>query len=119
MQLLKLMKRAGVEAVDTASPMRTLIGTVTSIEPLVITIEQRLAIPASFLLLTDNVIDKEVEITVDDEVEQSGSLEPHNHGYTGKKTHIHHKNLKVGEMVLLLRVQGGQQFIVLNRVVSA
>lgn len=118
MQLLKLMKKAGVEAVDTTSPMKTLIGTVTSISPLEITIDQRLCIPADFLFLTDNVIDKEVEVTVNDEVDQGGELDLHKHSYVGNKKHIHHNGLKIGEKVLLLRIQGGQQFIVLNRVVS-
>lgn len=42
----------------------------------------------------------------------------HKHGYVGRKTFRVHLGLKTGERVLLLRIQGGQQYIVLDRVVA-
>lgn len=42
----------------------------------------------------------------------------HSHSYSGKKKFIVHNALKLGEKVILLRVQGGHQFVVLDRVVS-
>lgn len=40
----------------------------------------------------------------------------HNHAYTGKKHFTVHLALKKGEQVILLRADGGQKYIVLDRV---
>lgn len=42
----------------------------------------------------------------------------HTHSYKGRKTFKVHNGLKSGEKVILLRVQGGNQYVVLDRVVS-
>jgi hypothetical protein len=42
----------------------------------------------------------------------------HTHGYVGRKKFLVHLGLKEGERVLLMRIQGGQQYIVLDRVVA-
>lgn len=129
MQLLKLMKKAGLEAMDNSVPTQVFVGTVTSVDPLEITIDQRLPIPAEFLLLTDNVRDYEVEISFDD----SGIVHDVNGYLPGTEHEISklaftsriknkitvYNSLKIGESVKLIREQGGQKFIVLNRVVKA
>lgn len=40
----------------------------------------------------------------------------HSHSYTGKKKYTVHLGLKTGEKVILLRCDGGQNYIVLDRV---
>jgi hypothetical protein len=40
----------------------------------------------------------------------------HKHAYAGKKTFIVHGELTVGDKVILMREQGGQRFVVLDRV---
>lgn len=40
----------------------------------------------------------------------------HTHGYIGRKTFLVHYGLQVGECVTLIRIQGGQKFIVLDRI---
>lgn len=40
----------------------------------------------------------------------------HSHGYSGKKSFLVHNGLKVGEKVILFRVQGGQKYVVLDRI---
>ena len=39
----------------------------------------------------------------------------HSHSYTGRKKFTVHLGLKTGEKVLMLRCDGGQKFIVLDR----
>ena len=46
------------------------------------------------------------------------SFASHNHAVTGKKTMTLHNALKKGEKVALLRTQGGQQYVVIDRVVT-
>lgn len=113
--MIQIIKQAALEAVENSSPMGIAYGIVTSVSPLEINVEQRMNIKGNMILLTSNVIDKEVEVEVNDITEEK---EGHKHDYKGTKKHIHKKGLKVGEKVLLLRVQGGQKYIVLDRLVS-
>lgn len=39
----------------------------------------------------------------------------HSHSYSGRKTFTVHNGLKLGEKVILIRIQGGQKFVVLDR----
>lgn len=119
--LVRLIKRAAVEAVEASSPFAMKIGEVVSVCPLKISISQKITIPAAQLMLTDAVRDFTVYMTVDHATEtaQGGSGDSsfalHSHRYTGKKKYTVHMGLSVGEKVLLLRCDGGQKFIVLDR----
>lgn len=129
---VELVKKAAIEAVIASNPCAIMFGTVTSTTPLKINVEQRLTLDDSHLVLTSLVRDIEVDMTVDHSTEDhththtisdtysgggSASDETHNHDVTGKKTMIVHLGLEVGESVMLLQVQGGQKYIVLDRVV--
>lgn len=48
--------------------------------------------------------------------EALGGNGKHSHGYSGKKKMLLHYGLKVGESVILFRLQGGQKYVVLDRV---
>ncbi len=129
--LIETIKMAAVEAVKASNPVGIVFGKVTSTEPLKINIEQRLTLDESHLLLTSLVSDFEVDVTLDHETEDhththtifdtysgggSASSETHKHEVKGKKTVTVHLGLKVDESVILLRVQGGQKFIILDRI---
>lgn len=109
-----LIKQAAVEAVNAKDPMSLKIGEVVSVSPLKISINQKIAIPASQLLLTNAVRDYTVYMTVDHSTENASggsgdaSFASHSHKYTGKKKYKVHLGLKVGEKVILLRCDGGQ-----------
>lgn len=130
--LIEIIKQAAVEAVEASNPCAIMFGTVTSIDPLEISVEQKLTLNSSYLILTNLVKDIEVEVTVDHFTDDhahthtiidtysgggSASTETHKHAITGKKTITIHLGLKVGETVMLLQIQGGQKYIVLDRVV--
>lgn len=125
MTFLEAIQKASVNANEAGKPMALMRGTVTSAAPLKIQIDQRLELDADLLILTSSVMDYETEITVSWETaEKSGgsgdaSFASHKHSVAGKKKIKVHNALKVGETVLLLRVQGGQKFIVLDRVKGA
>jgi hypothetical protein len=122
--LIKLIKRIAVEAVEASKPTNVVFGQVTSASPLKITIEQKITLSSQQLILTRNVTDHEIEMTLDHETDyKSGgsgdsSFASHNHAVTGKKTMTLHNALKKGEKVALLRTQGGQQYVVIDRVVT-
>lgn len=58
----------------------------------------------------------EVNVSVDTQISQATIDLTHGHKYTGTKMFTVHNALKVGEKVVLIRIQGGQKFVVLDRV---
>lgn len=121
--LVRLVKKAAVEAVNEGQPCSVLFGTVKSASPLVISIDGdgKRDLPEEFFYLTRNVKDHKIDLTVDHETEAKGggsgeaAFSSHTHSYKGRKTFLVHNNLKAGERVLLLMMQGGNKFIVLDR----
>lgn len=130
MELANLVRKAGKQAVEQGAPVNVLIGTVTQINPLVISVDQKFPISAEFLYLTDNVRDYKTKLSFDNpsvkHVVKDYTMQDEegtNYKITFQDKAINdvtiYNGLKVGERVLLLRVQGGQKFVVLNRVVEA
>ena len=110
--LLGVIKQAAVEAVDAEKPALVLFGTVISDSPLKILVDQKLTLGEKQLILCRDVTEYEIEMTVDHLTEEA-SL--HRHPYKGKKKFLVHNQLKPGEKVALLRVQGGTKFLVVDR----
>lgn len=120
---LSLLKRAAIEAVEAGKPVKVMFGEVKAINPLQIMVEQKLPLTEEFLILTEAVKDHEHEITVVDWQTENASggggdsaFAAHNHQIVGRKKIIIHNALQVDEKVLLLAMQGGQKFIVVDRV---
>ena len=124
-------------------------GRVTGVNPLVITLDSKVPLPAAFLTLTNAVKDHTVDITVswqtvEDDYLHEGAMQhthhpgtyqdgekaaitglsgtpvlfdtKHKHDIKGRKRITVHNGLTLGERVILLRKQGGQDYIVLDRV---
>lgn len=107
------MKQAGVEATSAGGPVTICFGKVTSTSPLKVLVDQKMTLGAAQLTLTRNVTDYETKVTVEWETDVS---EAHEHKVKGKKKMIIHNSLVVGDELLLLRQQGGQKYIVVDRV---
>lgn len=99
--LVQLIKKIAMDAVRSAKMSDYEIGTVSGVSPLIIKMSNDLEIDEDFLHLSRNVTDYEVEI--DGDVIQSRTVR---------------NSLKVGEKVLMLRKSGGQEYIIIDRVVS-
>ena len=128
--LVRAVKKAAVEAVRAENPMGVCHGTVTGLSPLEITTDQKLILGEKQLILTNAVRDYTVEMTVDhvtevishghsvtDTYTGGGTAQPvdHSHPYKGRKSFRVHLGLKMGEKVILVRCDGGQLFVVLDR----
>lgn len=129
-ELVRLVKQAAVEAVRADAPMAICYGNVTSTAPLKIQVDQKKILGEAQLILTDNVRDFNVVLSTIEgegksqgphytENESGGSgyalFESHRHKYQGRKKWRVHNALKVGEKVILLRCDGGQKYVVLDR----
>ena len=111
-----VIKEAAMKAVEASKPSDFLFGKVTSASPLKITIEQKLTLGSTQLILTRNVTDYTTSVHIDWNTEQS---DYHQHRIGGVQTMVVHNGLKAGEEVILLKKKGGQKYLVLDRVVKA
>lgn len=127
--LMRLIKKAAVEAVDAAKPTAIVFGDVISSSPLKIKVEQKMTLTDEQLILAKNVTDYTVNATVewttesithdhsytDDGSNMTTGSNTHNHQVQGTKSITIHNALQIGDKVLLLRMQGGQKFIVFDK----
>jgi hypothetical protein len=126
------MKKAGMGASEASNPTAIMFGEVISASPLKITVEQKITLEKVQLVLTRNVTDYHLDMSVAHNTELEtehihpvidtytggGTSRPtqHLHAYKNKKKFLVHNALKVGELVVLVRIQGGQKFLILDRV---
>lgn len=94
--MLDIIRKASLGAVSNTNPMAALYGTVLSISPLEVSVEQRFSLPASVLVIPETI----TKLTKEINGETKLGLQP-------------------GDRVLLLRIQGGQSYVVLDRVVDS
>ncbi len=79
----EVIKKMAVGANDANAPTSVLFGTVTSINPLEITVEQKLKLTKEFLVLTKNVKDYTVDVSVEWETENKSLNANHSHTLNG------------------------------------
>ena len=99
MTLLQAIKQAALDAVRESMPVEIVVGTVESASPLKIRLDQKTLLDKDFLILTREVKDYTVDMTVD------GT----------RRTYTVHNALKKGEKCMLLMKQGGNDYVVLCR----
>ncbi|MCI1930264.1 MAG: DUF2577 domain-containing protein [Clostridia bacterium] len=117
-KLINALKQLSVSANEASDPVKIIFGTVEKEKPLIIRSQQKMSINEKHLLLTGAVMDTQQEMDFDIYTENTNSYTNHNHKILGKKKITICNHLKKGEKVIMLRVQGGQRFIVLDRVVE-
>ncbi|WNY26185.1 DUF2577 domain-containing protein [Methanolapillus millepedarum] len=111
--LTALVKQAAVEAVAAGNPAEIRKGEVISVNPLQIKTDEFLTLSEKQLILTEAIKDTIVEVSIQWTTEEAAL---HTHGVRGKKGMVVYRALEVGDIVLLLRMQGGQQFIVIDAI---
>lgn len=100
--IVSSIKKMALDAVETSKPMQIQYGTVVSTDPLQIKLNQKLFIGMESLILTSNVMDHEIQSII-------GGI---------PQTVMLKKAPAQGEKIILLREQGGQKYLVLDRVVN-
>lgn len=125
-ELMKTIKKAAVQAVQANKPVEVCFGKVTNVSPLKILVEQKMTLGEAQLILTRNVTDYKTKITggnIQDyyytgntiDSETSPVSPPHVHA-VGKIEITVHNGLAVSDEVILIRQQGGQKYIVVDRI---
>lgn len=114
--LYNSIKVAAIKAVESSHPCDFLFGEVTSVSPLKIFVEQKMTLTSAQLVLTRNVTDYAVDVSVDWETEDANE---HSHKVVGDKKITIHNGLKIDDKVVLLKKKGGQKYLILDKVVNA
>lgn len=100
--LVEVIKKIVIETMNTNYPLTMMYGTVISTSPLKINVEQKMVLESSFLILTRNVTNYSASVNIDGQ----------------NRTVTIPNALKRGDNVILLREQGGQKFVVMDKVVK-
>lgn len=128
--LLQTIKKAALESFDATKPTTVVFGKVISVAPLKINVEQKMILTDAQLVLTQSVMDFKTQMSFDNpmvkQVYTTLNMNETTESSPAKiifKQKIKHditiyNHLLVGDEVLLLRVQGGQKYIVLDRVMK-
>ncbi len=130
-ELVMAVKKASVDAVNASKPVEICFGTVIGIRPLRISAEQRLILGEEQLVVPRHITEHEIQMTVDhcteneldghshritgSEAAAEETVLTHCHKYKGRKSFIVHNGLAQGDEVILLRQQGGQKYIVWDK----
>lgn len=123
---LKVIKQAALDAVNAQKPIQVCYGTVTKDSPLEITVDQKTILEAEDLILCRNVTDYECDVEFSLKTEKLQHSHTGVHGPTSVQTlqyEVKNKKkmkvynaLKKDDVVFLIREQGGQRFIVIDRI---
>lgn len=100
MQLYEVLKQISANTMKEMTPTDILFGVVENTTPLKIRVNQKLILPAEFLVLSDAVRDHKKSVIIEGVMKEVTFLNA----------------LKVGEQVLLFKMSGGQVFYVRERV---
>jgi hypothetical protein len=120
--LVRLIKKAAIDAIEARKPVNVCYGKVINANPLKIVVEQKFILEKSQLVLCRNVTEFTTNITMNWTSERAWNYDgdtillTHSHDIKGKKQITVHNGLVVGDKVILIRQQGGQKYIVLDRI---
>lgn len=114
--MLQAIKKAAEDAIAASNPVNVLFGEVILDQPLQIKVDQRFTLTPEFLVLTERVTEYKIDLSHTHEYVYDGDLRDTSVALEDLITI--RKGLEIGDNVLLLRMQGGQKYVVLDRVVS-
>lgn len=128
--MIEIMKVAALEAMENGKPCDIRTGKIVSTSPLKIKINDNLTLPASVLVVPEHLTDHTVKVsmnwttssvsnhthTYDDGT--TGGNGSHNHSLSsnGEKSITIHNALRVGDLVCLIRNQGGKTYYIIDRI---
>lgn len=98
MAIIDMIRKAGISGYEATNPVNIIYGTVSRTRPLEVSVDQRFTLTEDFLVITERVTRRTANI--------------------GQQELVIREGLQVGDYVVLLRVQGGQQYIVMDKVVN-
>lgn len=123
-EFVETLKKAAIKAVEARKPVEVCFGEVKSISPLEILVEQKIPLGESQLILCRNITEHKIHISVENvqdffyegESQSSMKLDPTRFRAIKRMPVTVHNGLVVGDNVILFRQQGGQKYLVVDRI---
>ena len=118
---MEMMKLAAMDAYGSSGPADIVFGKVVSISPLEIQLDAKRTLTEEFLVLTSAVRDYAAPVTFDFSTTESAggtgaaAFASHSHGIVGTTTVTIHNALQAGDTVIMIRAQGSQKYVVLDK----
>lgn len=111
------IKKIAMNAVAASNPVSFTFGTVINASPLSIKLDGSLVLNQTdgALILARHVTDYEVDVDPDWETENGGG-DNHSHKIKGRKKLKILNGLKIGDTVIMFKVQGGNSYVVFDKV---
>lgn len=133
--MIDAIKQVALGAIEAGNPMAVLFGTVAKVNPLEVNVDQRFTLTEDFLVIPESLkyiraCDEKFEVSMkgnfltgpvveeENEEQWTGSTRMYGREITATRKKMPLAPFEVGDKLILLRVQGGQQFVVLDRVWS-
>lgn len=119
-EFIKAVRQISKETTKAEGPVEISFGKILSASPLRVLVDQKMTLGPTQLVLTRNVTDYEIPVSMTSQnftLEEEG-LESTSLVSAEKQTILVHNALEAGEEVVLLRMQGAQKYIIIDRVVS-
>lgn len=113
--IIPIIKQAALDAVNSSQPVNILFGKVTSVSPLKIQVNPKLTLGAGNLVVAGNLSKHSTTCTVSG---STGSFDGHHHSVSIPVTVTFDNSLKKGDSVILVRMQGGNTYLVLDKAVN-
>ncbi len=122
--MVDAIKRAAMDAVESSKPCDLRFGTVATEVPLSIRISEQFTLPQAALIVPEHLTKHETKITIKPEYnwktqdeKTCNEEETHKHQILSNEQKVTiHNELKVGDKVVLIRMQGGQFYYVAGRI---
>ena len=128
----QIIKQMALDAVNSSDPTNVMFGTVLSVNPMQIKVDQKITLTSEFLILCRNVTNYSTTVNVEWETSSESVTHNHvlkgstettedaevelSHKISGKQTITINNGLSAGDEVILLKMQGGQKYVVLDKV---
>ncbi|MEK3722318.1 DUF2577 domain-containing protein [Paenibacillus sp. FSL H8-0034] len=120
--MLEIMKSTSIGVIQAGYPASIFTGKVIQLNPLEVTLDpQRDPLTEDFLLVPESMTHYEIDLK-----HLHTYLDASDSGDTTRSTEetlqepiVIRRGLEINDVVLLLRVQGGQQYVILDRVVQS
>ncbi|WP_342744260.1 DUF2577 domain-containing protein [Paenibacillus amylolyticus] len=117
MAMIDLIKEIAIASVNAGDPTAIMYGSVIADSPLEINIDQRFTLDVDLLEVPESLTHYEINLHHNHKYTDDGS-----EGTTGfalpEEPIVIRRGLEVGDRVILVRVQGGQKYVVLDRLVD-
>ncbi len=109
--MLELIKQASINAINASNPLNIEFGTVTDAENITIRIDQRRILPKEFFIIPESLTKYEVAL------KNSNTAEGASTNSQLEKLIIR-EGLKIGDAVILLKIESGARYLILDKVVE-